>query len=90
MNFIVFDRSFFNKHKGDHVAAGFQDGCVAVWSYPVGEMVFRVKQHLEEVIAIYWSPSKHELFATYDRVSFKLPFLFFFFFRLLIIYHLRA
>ncbi|XP_046633485.1 uncharacterized protein LOC124312936 isoform X2 [Daphnia pulicaria] len=53
-------------HKGDHVA-GFQDGCVAVWSYPVGEMVFRVKQHLEEVIAIYWSPSKHELFATYDR-----------------------
>jgi hypothetical protein len=88
MNFIVFDRSFFNKHKGDHVA-GFQDGCVAVWSYPVGEMVFRVKQHLEEVIAIYWSPSKHELFATYDRVSFKLPFLFFFF-RLLIIYHLRA
>ncbi len=59
----------FNQYDGNLLAAGFENGCVAVWQYPTGEIVFKVTQHLERVMGIYWSPFNYGSFVTRDRVS---------------------
>ena len=58
----------FNQYDGNLLAAGFENGCVSVWQYRTGEIVFKVTQHLEKVIGIYWSPFNYGSLVTRDRV----------------------
>ncbi|KAI9561296.1 hypothetical protein GHT06_012252 [Daphnia sinensis] len=62
--------SFFNSD-GNQLAAGFKNGDVTVWSYPAGNILFQMNQHLEEVTTIEWNPSRLDVLATIYRMNKK-------------------
>ncbi|KAK4004457.1 hypothetical protein OUZ56_006192 [Daphnia magna] len=51
---------------GTQLAAGFRDGTVVVWSYPECKILFQ-KEFPILITEINWNPTRHNLFAVYDR-----------------------
>ena len=60
---------FFLKFKvdGTKIAAGTQNGCVSVWSYPSGKIIFET-QHLSGLTGIEWNPFNPCALASRDSI----------------------
>ncbi len=60
------------KADGTQLAAGCPDGSVVLFSYPSGDILFEIKQHLpSSPPVIVWNPFNRDVLATHLRVSYK-------------------
>ncbi len=62
---ILYDYSVgIHQVNGTRLAAGFEDGTVIAWSYPSGNVIFRMKKHSDYVKLIVWNPFRQDVLAT--------------------------